>query len=291
MMQHPHRVARKMRCRAGGRHGTIPGMTDRELRSIFDEDAELYDRCRPGYPEAIFDDLGELAGLAPGTRVVEIGPGTGQATRRLVARGAEVVAVELGANLAAVLRARTAGRSVEVVEAAFEHWADDAPAASADLVTSFTAWHWLDAAVRGERVARVLRPGGALATVTTEHVLGGTADFFADVQECYERWDPATPPGLRLTAADDIAPFTDEIDGSALFGPAVRRRYRADVTYDRQGYLDLLSTYSGHRALRPDQRRGLFDCIGGLIENRYGGSITKAYLYELRVARTPINPS
>jgi SAM-dependent methyltransferase len=266
------------------RRGTIAVMAARELRSIFDEDAELYDRCRPGYPEEIFDDLGELTGLGPGTRVVEIGPGTGQATRPLVARGAEVVAVELGANLAAVLRSRTAGGPVEVVEAAFECW--PAPPASADLVVSFTAWHWLDQAVRATKVADVLRPGGALATVTTEHVLGGTADFFADVQECYERWDPATPPGLRLTPADEIEPFADEVDASPLFQPAVRRRYRADVGYDRQGYLDLLSTYSGHRALRPDLRRGLFDCIGGLIENRYGGSITKAYLYELRVAPT-----
>lgn len=256
----------------------------RELRTIFDEDAALYARVRPGYPDAIFAGLGELAGLGPGTRVVEIGPGTGQATLPLVARGAHVVAVELGANLAAALRERTAGRPVEVVESAFEQWA--APPASADLVTSFTAWHWVDAAVRAQRVAGVLRPGGALATVTTEHVLGGTADFFADVQRCYERWDPATPPGLRLRPADEIAPFTDEIDESPLFQPAVRRRYRADVTYDARGYLDLLSTYSGHRALRPDQRTGLFDCIGGLIENRYGGTVTKAYLYELRVART-----
>lgn len=259
-------------------------MADRELRSIFDEDAELYTRARPGYPDALFAALGELAGLGAGARVVEIGPGTGQATLPLVDRGAHVVAVELGANLAAALRERTAGQPVEVVEAPFERWA--APSDSADLVTSFTAWHWLDPTVRAERVAAVLRPGGALATVTTEHVLGGTAGFFADVQECYERWDPATPPGLRLQHAEAIAPFTDEIDGSPLFQPAVRRRFRADVTYDAGGYLDLLSTYSGHRALRPDLRRGLFDCIGGLIESRYGGTVTKAYLYELRVART-----
>ncbi|PZF85271.1 class I SAM-dependent methyltransferase [Jiangella anatolica] len=256
----------------------------RELRGIFDEDAALYARVRPEYPVAIFDDLGELAGLGPGTRVVEIGPGTGQATLALAARGARVVAVELGANLAAVLQERTDGLPVEVVEAAFERWA--APPASADLVTSFTAWHWLDPAVRAERVATLLRPGGALATVTTEHVAGGTEDFFADVQECYEHWDPATPPGLRLTPADDIAPFEDEIDESPLFGPPIRRRYRADVTYDTRGYLDLLSTYSGHRALTPDRRSGLFACIGGLIDDHYGGSVTKAYLYELRVART-----
>ena len=63
-------------------------MTDAELRRIFDEDARLYDRARPDYPAALFADLVELTGLAPGTRVIEIGPGTGQATRSLAATGA-----------------------------------------------------------------------------------------------------------------------------------------------------------------------------------------------------------
>jgi len=50
------------------------------LRSTFDEAAELYHRARPGYPAALFDDLAELTSIRPGSRVLEIGPGTGQAT-------------------------------------------------------------------------------------------------------------------------------------------------------------------------------------------------------------------
>jgi protein-L-isoaspartate O-methyltransferase len=77
--------------------------TDRQrLRAAFNQAAELYDRARPGYPPALFDDLAERAGIGPGCRVLEIGPGTGQATLPLAERGCQVVAVELGAELAAV---------------------------------------------------------------------------------------------------------------------------------------------------------------------------------------------
>lgn len=256
------------------------------LRTTFDEDASLYDRARPGYPSAVYDDLWRLAGLGPGSRLVEIGPGTGQATAELLRRGARVVAIELGANLAARLRQSRSGATLdgalEVVEGTFEDWPGAGPV---DAVAAFTSWHWLDPAVRATKTAALLRDGGALATVTTDHVRGGTEEFFAQVQECYERWDPATPPGLRLLDAHAIPPATDEIDGHDCFAPAVRYRYHTEITYSAQQYLDVLGTYSGHRALPEASRRGLLDSIGALIEGGYGGRITKAYLRELRVAR------
>src|SRR6266542_5110121 len=48
------------------------------LRETFNEAAELYDRARPGYPPALFDELAVLAGVGPGCRVLEIGCGTGR---------------------------------------------------------------------------------------------------------------------------------------------------------------------------------------------------------------------
>jgi protein-L-isoaspartate O-methyltransferase len=71
------------------------------LRATFDQAAGLYGRARPGYPPALFDDLADLTGIRPGSRVLEIGPGTGQATLPLAERGGRVVAVELGPDLAA----------------------------------------------------------------------------------------------------------------------------------------------------------------------------------------------
>lgn len=245
--------------------------------------AARYDRMRPGYPPRVFADLAALAAVPPGGRVLEIGCGTGQATRPLAERGYRVVAVELGTELARLARRNLAGLPVEVVTAAFEDW--PLPAEPFDVVLAATAFHWIDPDVRAARTAAALRTGGALATVSTHHVAGGTEGFFADVQDCYERFDPATPPGLRLTPADAIAADTPGPDPSGLFGPPVFRRYEREITYSAAAYVELLRTYSGHIALPPDAARGLLSCVAGLIDGPYGGSITKRYMYELRVAR------
>ncbi|WP_372343193.1 class I SAM-dependent methyltransferase [Streptomyces sp. KL116D] len=274
-------------------------MTDTErerLRRTFTQDAETYDRARPGYPPELYDDLAELAGTGPGCRVLEVGCGTGKATVPLAARGCRIVAVELGAELAAVARRRLAGHpGAEVEVAAFEDW--PLPAEPFDVVLAATSFHWIDPAVRVAKSARALRPGGTLATVSTHHVAGGTADFFVEVQGCYERFDPATPPGLRLTPAADIpydsqeAPNRNVAQGNAAlpgadrFEPPVFRRHERDITFTTEEYRDLLCTFSGTRDLEPAARSGLLDCVGDLIDRHYGGRVTKRYLTELRVAR------
>jgi hypothetical protein len=76
-----------------------------------------------------------------------------------------------------------------------------------------------------------------------------------------------------------------EIETSGIFGDVIRRTYRWDETYDSEGYLRVLSTYSGHRSLRDDTRRRLFRGIADLIDNSYGGRIVKGYLTTLYVAQ------
>lgn len=253
------------------------------LRETFDEDPELYDRARPGYPREVFDDLARLAGIGPGCRVLEIGCGTGQATVPLAERGCEIVAVEVGANMAAVARRNLARfPGVQVIVSAFEDW--PLPAEPFDTVISATAFHWLDPGVRVTKAADALRPGGALATVATHHIAGGDEKFWTEVQACYERWDPGAPAGFRLPTAPRIASSSEELDRSGRFGPAVFRRYKWDRSYSTAAYLEVLLTYSGHRALQPAARNDLLNCIAALIDSRYSGRITKRYLTELRVA-------
>jgi hypothetical protein len=76
--------------------GERPGGSSRRT---FDEDEEAYDRTRPVAPERVFDDIVELAGLQAGWSIVEIGPGTGQATRPFAERGLRILALELGPHL------------------------------------------------------------------------------------------------------------------------------------------------------------------------------------------------
>ena len=256
-------------------------ITDRELlRATFGEDAALYDRVRPGYPEQLFTDLAELAGLTEQSRVLEIGCGTGQATRELARLGCVVVAVELSAAMAATARHNLRGFPQVTVEvSAFEEWTP--PAEPFDLVLSATAFHWIDPEIRVRKAAALLRPGGALAVIHTDHVAGGTEAFFTDAQGCYERFDPRTPPGVRLTPAADIPDDAGEFDRSRLFDPARFRRYEWEADYPTRAYLDLLMTYSGTRSLPAPARAGLLSCLAGLIDRNHHGHISKRYLTQL----------
>ncbi|HZX06031.1 MAG TPA: hypothetical protein VFF46_24005, partial [Kribbella sp.] len=136
-------------------------------------------------------------------------------------------------------------------------------------------------ATRVQRCAQLLRPGGVLAVVSTHHVAGGSEQFFADVQSCYDRFtdDPAS---TGLPAADDVPPGSAELEGSPWFGSVECRSYVWDRTYTTAEYLELLSSYSGHRALTTDRRDRLYECIGARIDAD-GGSVTKRYLNQLTV--------
>jgi hypothetical protein len=99
-----------------GQFGTISRVSEtREpLRRTFDLAADVYDTARPSYPAELFDDLVGLAELKPGARLLEIGCGTGKATRPLLERGFHVVCVEIGARLAERARRNLAGFPLEI---------------------------------------------------------------------------------------------------------------------------------------------------------------------------------
>lgn len=255
----------------------------RRRRVTFDGVAERYDAVRPRYPSALVDDLVALAGMRPGDRVVEIGCGTGQLTVPLAALGLEITAVELGPSLAAVARRHLASFPLVRVEVgAFEDHPVPDPV---DAVVAASSFHWVPPEVRVARSAAALRSGGALAVVRVLHVVGGTQEFFAAMQECYLRFVPGASPEFRLPTADAVPPIHPEIDDTPLFGPVRRRRHLWEVSYTADRFTALLSTYSDHLDLTPERREGLLACLRALIDHRFGGVITKRYLAELAVTR------
>jgi SAM-dependent methyltransferase len=258
---------------------------DRErLRTTFEEVPELYDRARPTYPAPLFDDLATLAGLGAGSVVLEIGPGTGKATVALAERGFRVVSVELGAGLARVARRNLARYpNVEVVHADFEAW--DPGAVRFHAVVAFTAFHWVAPDLRFAKSAELLRPGGSLAVVDTQHVLPSGGDrFWADVQADYQAVEP-TEDNRPPPAPEEVADLAAEIAASGRFGETAVRRYLWDATYTADEYLAVLDTYSGHRSMRDEDRRKLYDLIRRRISARPAGTVTKTYLFTLNVAR------
>jgi SAM-dependent methyltransferase len=274
---------------------SAPDDASREaLRRTFGSVAERYDRARPGYPEATVDDLVALAGLSRGAPVLEIGCGTGQLTVPMARRGLAVTAVELSPELAEVARGNLAavpaapGVAPPVVEVgAFEDWS---PVGTQrfDLVVAATSFHWVDPAVRVPRAVGLLRPGGSLAVIGTEHVASDD-EFFDLAQDCYVRWDPDVTEPAPMSPASAVPEAVAELDDSPLLGPVTLRRYEWDATYTAAAYIELLLTYSGHLALPAAARDGLLGCLTDLIEGR-GGRVTKGYLTELRIARRADQP-
>jgi len=140
----------------------LPGSTARRYGKVFDEIAAEYDRHRPAYPDELIDQACRVAGIGSGYHVLEVGCGTGQLTRGLVARGLHVTALEPGKSLIALARQNLEGAGeVEFVNAQFE----DAllPCERFAAVFSASAFHWVDPKVSWQRAADVLVPGGTLA--------------------------------------------------------------------------------------------------------------------------------
>ena len=260
-----------------------PDRRRNELRRTFESVAALYDRVRPTYPDELFAELARS--IPPGGRILEIGPGTGQATLPLAERGFEVVGVELGAELAAFAREKLARfPNAQVVDAEFESWRGTG---SFDAVVAFTSFHWIDPALRYVKAASLLRPGGVLAVTEVSHVRVEHDDpFWVEVQADYDAVvpDPDNHPAPLLA---DVGDLRAEIAATGLFEDIDVRRYVWQVTYSAAEYIDLLRTYSPNIARDPGTSDELLRRIRARIDARDDPHVTKAYLATTNVARKP----
>jgi SAM-dependent methyltransferase len=255
--------------------------------------ADLYARARPSYPAEIFADLAELAELRPEARLVEIGCGTGQATRPLAERGYAITCVELDGEAAALARRNLAGlRNVEIVNADFEAWRPEH--GGYDAVVAFSSFHWIAPDRRYRIAAELLRRSGKLVVVSLVHVLPDGGDpFFGDVADDYvavlgedarEMLTIGRPPHPDAVAALSDRVVGEELEASGAFRLIGTRRAFWDVTYPCDGYIDLLMTVSTYRRLEPALRERLFARLRQRIGARPGARVRVRYMALLYVA-------
>jgi SAM-dependent methyltransferase len=254
-------------------------MSDRVQSLVFDEVAELYARARPSYPAEFVADVIAAAALRPGSRVLEIGAGPGNASVLVAGRGFDLVCLEPGAALAAVARRRLAhDRNAAVETTTFEAWPEQPR--SFDLVFAAQSIHWVDPAARLAKPARVLKPGGVLALIANVPT-HDASPAHAEIDAAYEAHAPGTTnPRWR---ASGFA-FDDLFAAERGFQPAETRRYRWHQRYSTEQYLDLLQTYSDTRMLPPERYAALLGAIETAID-RHGGELEIEYTTTLTWAR------
>jgi SAM-dependent methyltransferase len=262
------------------------------LKATFETVADRYDDARPDYPGALYDDLISAADLASGARLLEVGSGTGKATRPLAERGFSITGLEPGPRLAAVARRRLAHfPQVRVIESTFEDW-QPGPAERFDLVFAATAWHWIDPAV-GYRLAwQALRPEGHLATWSAGHVLPSDGDqFFREIQNAYDEIGEGVPPGTEFPAPGRIPTIRDHIDGSGFFRVIATSEFIWERSYTAEEYIALLGTFSGHIDMTQWQRDRLYTEVRRLLAARSDGRLRRHWGAVLHVARRRGEPA
>jgi SAM-dependent methyltransferase len=245
---------------------------DESRKSTFDQASLDYDRYRPGYPEAAIADMLAFSSIAPDSRVLEIGYGTGKATVSVAKRGIRVDAVELGVNLAAVASNNcTEWPRVSVTASDFE--STSLPQGAYDLVFSAQAFHWINPKVRLSMTCKLLRSNGSLALlyIYTRPPTDGVLKALGEAA--------AKETGGEMKHSDptvDIERWTDELSTSRLYRDLRVARHPWVQQYGPREYQGLFRTYSDYMSLDPATKERVEEVIQRTIEE-YGGSAKREY--------------
>ena len=259
-------------------------ITQAEGKRAFGEDPAGYHEARPSYPERVFDILRDRCAVRSGSRVFEIGPGTGIASRKLLQLGANpLVLIEpderLGKFLAETIRGNS--RSIEVMTATFDQ--AELQADWFDVGTSASAFHWVDEITSLQKIARVLRPGGWWAMWWNLFFGAPRNDEFYMASRHFLRGLDVSPSSGR----QGRPPFAldTEIRIANLRAVGFKNieveTIGWTVSFDTARMIKLYRTFSPISRLDPGDRERLLDNLRQIADKQFGGEV------EIRIT-TPI---
>jgi SAM-dependent methyltransferase len=254
-------------------------------RHLFGNDPKTYADARPEYPDALFERLIKRCGLGRATRVFEVGPGTGIATRRLLSLGvSRLRAIEPDPRLVAFLQETIGANSLEIDQKSFE----DAllPEEAFDLGIAATSFHWLEQASALAKVYRLLKPGGWWAMwwnhfgsgepdafhQAIDHLFAGTAD------------SPSWSGEKRIPFAFDRESRRQDL-AAAGFQDAELEVWSSSLTCDTGRLVALYSTFSPIQALDPNSRQQFLIDLARIADEQFGGQIERPLITMLYTAR------
>ncbi len=194
--------------------------------------------------------------IAPGAAVLEIGCGTGQLTRALAGRGFLVTAIDVGTAMITTARRRIPDASVEFEVGAFEDFPETK---QFDLLASATAFHWVDPEIAWSKAARLLRPNGWLALLTTgERYDEPLRNVLRGLWEKYSR--------EKVDWTDGQPPWVEPLTRSPLFGEVVTAHQARPLILPRETVVGVECTRATFLSFERDDQEGFTSELHALLE-------------------------
>jgi SAM-dependent methyltransferase len=252
-------------------------------RHIFGADAAGYESARPHYPESLYAALAAEGALVSGADVFELGPGTGQASRRLIAANVGSLAlVEPDPVLARELA--LLGEPVRIVNAPLEDAA--LPLGTFDLGVAATSFHWVDPSRGLPMVRDILRPGGVWA-MWWNVLHDPEADLFSRAVLPLLK-DAELPPSLRGPEQRHYSLWTEDRLAelrAAGFAHAEHQMHELTLRMTAAEMRALYATFSMVRRMEPALRKRVLAGIEAVGQQGFGGIIERRFRVPLFIAR------
>lgn len=251
----------------------------------FDVYAKQYHQVRPGYPSCMYEDIRSVCGITSSSRILEIGVGSGIATKQLATFGCELVGLEPGSQLVAIAKRELATfPKVQIEEKTFEDFHDAGD--GFDAVLALTAFHWLSSEDKYQKVMDLLRQNGTMVIVWNSFCQSGEPVSRA-VNDLYTDLLPDVYPTSRQDVNEGVlAKLTErehEIQNDPRFVLWFLRRYLTLYHYDSESYASLLNTYPKIIKLENSRREAFLAKVRETVKGY--GSIHVPVLTTLLVCR------
>ena len=252
-----------------------------EFRRIFDTIPEQFDRFRPKYSRELFAFLVDRAKIAPGKSVLEIGPGTGQATDPILKTGCDYNAIEFGEHLFAKMQEKYGSfPNFHIVNDDFI--THDFGRRRFDMIYSAATIQWIPEEVAFSKTFELLKPGGVLAMMLTRSDYKTPNEaLYARIQKLYDRYYkpdiPYTHGGFRYDHALNYGYV--EFEEHAFPG---RREMDADE------YVSFCGTHCDHIVIPEPYRTPFFEGLRSAVAEG-GGKIVFEDTHVLYLAKKPID--
>jgi len=251
-----------------------------DFRKIFNDRVSPgeFDAWRTRYCDACFADVIAYAGLDAGKTVLEIGPGTGQATEPILKTGCEYLAIELGENFTEAMKERFGHYpNFNIVGGDFETY--DFKGQKFDLIYSAATIQWIPEAVGFPKVYDLLKSGGTFAMMSTSTDYRSADEaLYAEIQKVYDLYfHPETPYTCHLEKEHVLDyGFTDP----------KHREYRDTRVYNADEFISWTMIMAPHLTLPEPDRSHFIEGVRKAILS-FGNRITLYDTTDLYLARKP----